>query len=389
MDTLRLLPLLALAGLAPPLFPQTVDRSDAAGRPTEGSGTGLDTGLRSEEDLKREGWFLLDAVIAQAGDDVVTLGNLDDFLTERLGPDATQEIAQANAPRALQTLEMIRLETQAGEDLGIPREEIERIIQANLDERRRESGVLQFRDDLAAQGLDPRSAIDSQSAEFYRIVWTREQLGRASAAGRRVVRDPYLRPGTLRAFYHENQDLLGDPPQVRFQRIFLAVRPDEDVAQAELRARGVIERLGKGESFEDLLLSLGEEDPIDSLQPWQDLPDLAAESPEVAAFARRAAEGSIYPEPLPAFVVSSSGAAPSQPVGWFIYRLNDRIAGNPPPFNSRETQNQLRRLLSERWSDSALARARAKLEATSYRWRHSRFGGAPTPELIGPPRPGE
>lgn len=376
--------MLSLASLCLP--GEALGRQDE--RPAAEAGDDRST-RRSEQELEQDGWILLDGVIAQAGDEVVTLGGLERFLVERMGPDTDQEQARAAAPRALQTLETILLETQAGEDLGIPRAEIERIIQSNLDARRRNSGVRGYLDYLEEEGLDPRAAIASQSRELYRILWTRERLGIQAAGGRRIQRDAFLRPGTLRAFFEENQDALGEPPRVRFQRIAIGAQPPGDVESARQEALEVIQRLGEGESFQDLLIELGDEDPVYSLENWQAVPELAQVNPDLAVFSTDAPEGSIFPEPLPAFPIGEPGGAQPQQLGWFIYRLNDRVSGSPPPFESRETQTRLRRLLEDRWRGSVLARERERLQAASYRWRHVLFGGGggAAPEVAGPPLP--
>ncbi|MFT5289321.1 MAG: hypothetical protein ACI8QS_001490 [Planctomycetota bacterium] len=371
------LPLVGLLVLpAPSLLPQT--------------GQDSKSGLRTAAELEAEGWTLVDAVVSQAGDGVITRGDLDRFLGQRLGPNVTQEQVQEMVPRALETLETIELETQAGEDMGIPEAELERNVQGQMDERRRTEGVSATLDYLDSRGLDAHNALTTQVRELKSILWRRDKLGLPGAAGRRVSRDKFLRPGTLRSFYRENRDALGDPPTVRFQRIAIACDEltPEGVELARLESLDLIARMAEGETFDDLLLTEGDEDPVNSLEEWQTIPDLSRLDPDLAEFGSRAPERSIFPQPLGAFPAAESPGAQPQQIGWFIYRLNDRVAGTPPPFESRLTQRKLRELLGSRWESAVLAQARDELAGGSYAWRHWFFGGAPALETAGPPVPG-
>ena len=310
------------------------------------------------------GWKLAEAVVTQAGDQILTTSELErDVLrrAKRRGIQIQSREEMESYMRVILPESMIEeLEVQAGEDLGLDPLRIERAVRLSLEGRREELGPNEFRDFLQDQGLDAVQVGLNQQDEIYRSAWVTKQVGYAGG-GERPIRDRYIRPGELRAIYRANRSSFGKPALVRFQDLVVPVEAlGGDIQRTKSLVENLRERAVGGEDFDQLVEEFGafrREDlgRTEQLEPQRlsdaSLRDFATNS-EVGAFT------SVLP-------IIRQG----ETIAWHVIKLDEREEGTPPPaFGEPRLQRLLRTEYLRKRDNGILKREQDKLRAASYIW---------------------
>lgn len=331
------------------------------------------------------GWFAaasgqdgarpVDGVAAQAGDAVITLSELNRFVEESNGrrPVTTREDAQKLTVQGLRDIVTLRLEAQAGEDIGIDHAQIESMIAHRVDQEREESGLVEYIERLEKEGSDAFGALEDRTSELYRYLWRAEKVG-VAVAGRRPTRDRYIRPGELRAMFVENREALS-PTVVRFQVLVVESRAAGGAELARASCEDAKQRIEAGEEFGALVLERGSElQDTEGVTPEILVPGII--DPELKRFAESATVGalsSVRP------IIDAKGQADPE-IGYQLVKLYDRREGEELEFATAQVQLKLRSYFSNTRENRLLERERARLRAEGYSWVHPRLRGLPVAE---------
>ena len=346
-----------------------------------------------------DGWVLLDGVAAQAGDEIITIRELDQLVRRESQkyPIESKEDLDRLTWSVLESLATNRLEPQAGEDMGFNAEDIAAFVRMSIDRSRRQDGALVFRDMLEERGQDRESHEESEQKGVYRDLWERSKIGYQGLAGTRRTRDRFIRPGELRAIYRSYKVQL-NPPTVELQ---LMVTPYAAWGGEEAAREGLTEirrRAEAGEDFGDLVEEIN---PIERRQNRGiQAPVRATEIqiPALREFAMTAEAGDLGP-----FIpVEAQGG-----MQYLLFpRLHSREADPPPPFAERDVQTSLRQRILQGRDGMILQTERANLLQKAYSWvnpalRHLKataearrgagrpaLGASPSAPAPGPPAAG-
>ncbi len=331
-----------------------------------------ESGTAAASDLARlsaQGWRPIDAVAVQAGDRIVTQREVMEALKAREAEATSQSELEKLLSESLETTVLDRLESQAGEDLQeLSPDQLGRVIQSNLEDKRRELGTAGFAASLGESGWE--GAVVDQTDGFYRYFWRQAVTGSEGFAGRRSTRDPFIRPGVLLNLYEDQKQELAAPTIVRLQVIDLLPAAAGGAEAARELANELAERARGGEDFGALVLEfaanpgneLGVTEPLALRDIGEETVKRFAESQDVDAV--------------------SSPIEMRRPDGTLqailVMKLLARQAGDPaPPFEEPEVQRRLRlgfRSYRERYR---LERARTELRRDAYLWFNPEFLPAP------------
>jgi len=269
-----------------------------------------------------EGWVALDAVAAIVNDEVITFSELDPAFQreqERV-PITTPEEHRETRDRVLYEMVLQRLRTQAGRDLGLATDEVDRRVGDHLRREKKRLGLFQYVQFLQDQGLDATRANEVYSENVYASAWERSVRGEGSAS-ERPRRDRFVRPGELYFLYEQNRDQFAEPDRVQLQRLLIlssAVGGEEAARDLCLDVR---QRALGGEDLGLLVEEFGAVHR-ETRGILESVPVPALIDPELRRFAARAAEGEI------------SAVLPQihedQVVGFTFVKLLDRELGSPP-----------------------------------------------------------
>lgn len=336
----------------------------AADGPQSAPGAG-DGGAPAEPGKPGEaGWKLAEGVLVQAGDDVVTLGELERFVRRRSvevgiqidGPEALEGYLR----EALRPVVTQELEVQAGQDLGLDPARIEGAVRQTLETRRRELGPKQYRDFLQSEGVDGIQIGVQQQDAIYRQAWIAKQLG-YDTTGERPIRDRYVRPGEMRAIYHTNKDGMGTPARVRFQDLLVPVEAlGGDVERTRALVKTAREQALGGEPFDNLVEEFGfSNQEALGVTDWLEARRLSDDG--LRAFALEQPVGS-YTEVLP---IVQRG----ETVAFHVVKLLEREDGSEPPsFADPRAQRFLRREYQRLRDEKILESERARLSLGAVHW---------------------
>jgi hypothetical protein len=319
------------------------------------------------------GWELVDGVVAQVGDGIVTLSELSQRIDAAIQANRATITTSAEYERAVrEALEISvveELEIQGGSDMNLEPEQVERVIQTMLARRRDEEGAVGLADLLANRDIDARSLPIQQRKGFYQRIWTDAKTGRESLTGERPSLDSYIRPGELFALYEANKANLGEPARYQFQDLVVPVAAVGAPELAQRLIRELRDRALAGEDFGALVNEYGAVNrDTAGVTRWFAAEELAEES--LREFAERGSIGAIS-EPMP---VAPNPRAPSEIAGYRILRLHAvRPAVPAPPFDDPEVQRILRRLYTQKRDAARLERARAEERRKSFVWVHPEY----------------
>lgn len=322
----------------------------------------------SVQHVAQEDWRLIDGVAIQADDRVVTLSEFQEFFERKLKDRAltTQAELQREIQGAKSAVITLQLEAQAGENLGIDQNQVDRLIDQSLLDLRRDQGVDKFLDSLEERGQDGLSVKKDESVRLHQSLWREKTTGRPGPSGERPTQDRFVRPGTLRASYKVNRSELEEPDRVRFQVLDLPVAAVGGMDAARTLAEEIRGRALAGEDFGDLVLEFGVTSR-ETLGVTDFFPVPALLDPELRVFAETAEQGE-FSEVQPIIREEKT-------VGFRIARLEEREVGaEAPPFTDPRIQDYLRRRLLDTWEDGRLTEARERLASNAFVWSSPMLG---------------
>ena len=316
-------------------------------------------------------WQPLDGVAFQVGDEIATHSEIVKAaqLAARGRSIATQRDYQEQLTRTVRTMLRRSLEAQAGQDLGLDPAQIERIVNATMNDRRRDQGAAGFLAELEKQGIDPLSARAKQATELYQYLWQSSTVGRRGPFGTRPRQDRFVRPGELRAVYLDNLESLA-PTEVQLQVLEIPVDRQAGVEAAVELIRSIEERIQAGEDFGQLVEEFGAGDPARrGVTPMLSVQGI--EDPRIRSFALRAEPGNVS-QPLG---VAPPGVQEAQ--AFLLVKLLERRENQPPPFEDRNVQGLLRRNFQQKRESDLLEGARGTLRERAYLWMDPRIQAGP------------
>lgn len=306
-------------------------------------------------------WRDFDGVAMIINDDIITLRELDKMLKDARGMVETTTDAES-AELVQQVAEVAvarRLQTQAGKNIGIPSDDVERTIDRFLAANRRDRSAQETADWMAERGAGDLGQLRTKTRdELYRQFWESTSLGEPAGA-MRASRDRFVRPGQLREAYRINVDSLAQPPTVIFQFLALSTAAWGDAETAresliDLRAE-ILAGADMGAMVDEYGASLRETRGISPRVPITRVDD-----PQLAAFATEAEEGALS-EVLE--ILGPDG----EPQGYQIARIVNRTAGQPAPeFESPAMQVDIADKLQSSWDKSRLTVSSDNLWRTAF-----------------------
>lgn len=319
--------------------------------------------LLSLQDAQGPQPVLLDGIAVQAGDEIVTLSDLErswDEVFARQKPASREEELQVRALVLRRDWEDA-LERQRGRDLGIDPALIQRNNAMSMRREREESGLTSFLQGIESTGRDVFQAEADRENDVYRYLWRATVVGN-EVAGRRPVVDRFIRPGQLHLVYEENRDKLA-PVQVQLQ---VLVVPAQAAGSPELALRTCEEvraRIAEGEDLGDLVEEFGaelrESRGLTPLVPLLGLPDA-----RLRDWAGSAGIGALT-ETMP---ILNRAGEPDPAIGYQLFRLADRQQPPIPPYDDQALQSNLRGYVQRAQEQRLVERSRRDLRAEAYGW---------------------
>lgn len=307
---------------------------------------------------------ILDGVAVQAGEALLTFSELERAIKRmrEQRPPTSREEEERQRTQILLELWTLRLEEQAGADLGLDPADIDRISRANLDAEREEAGLQAYLVGLREQGKDALAEESDRQKGIQRLLWEQAALGRPFFA-KRATRDDDIRPGELRGIFAENRERMAQPMvQLRVLIVSSQAMGGPEAARASCEEARALVLAG-----EDLALLVEERGAgirdTRGLLPFQ--PPLAFADPALATFAEQAEIGELS-QVLP-FINSETGK-PDPEIGYQLAELHDRRAPTVPEFGSVEVQLLLRKQFTEQRSRLILERERERLRREAHSW---------------------
>jgi hypothetical protein len=137
-----------------------------------------------------EQWKKYDWVEVQAGDDVITYSDVIRHTRVAIERHMVSVTTRADMERlmhkTLEDLVLMALEAQAGEDRELSPVDIEDRIDRFLSDRRRDTGVVDYVEQLEASGVSPLRERELQKSGYYYLLLP--QTRACTARGRRATR---------------------------------------------------------------------------------------------------------------------------------------------------------------------------------------------------------
>jgi len=318
---------------------------------------------------------ILDGVAVQAGESLVTFSELERTIkrvrAER--PPESPEAEERQRLDILRDLMTMRLEEQAGADLGLDTAQIERITRAGLQDERERAGLQNYLAELRARGKDALAGESDRAREIRRYLWEQAALGKPFVS-KRATRDHDVRPGELRAIFAENRErLLQGTVQLRVLIVSSKAVGDPEAARASCEeARRLVEQ---GQDFALLVEERGA-----GLRATRGLTDFFAPGdlfPALRDFASKAEIGELS-EVIP--YLDRETGKPAPEIGYQLVELHDRRTPVVPEFDSGREQLELRKQFTEQRTALILNRARERLRRDGdYYWISPLIAGPKAP----------
>ncbi|MAB79589.1 MAG: hypothetical protein CMJ89_09590 [Planctomycetes bacterium] len=333
--------------------------------------------LLSVQSVERPQTLYFDGVAVQAGDEVITLSELNRVETSNLKerPVTTQSERSELRSEILRELSFQALETQAGEDLGLDAQAIRFQLEFQEAEERAKIGATAYADRLVEQGTTALDNFADRQSEYLRILWRRSRLG-LQVADRRPATDRYIRPGELHYSFRVNREFLA-PPQVRFQILAIpsSAAGGSELAKAscEEARQKVLEGIDMGALVEEFGAALRETRGVSPLLVLSQISDpvlrqLADEEPGSLSAVIPLADPRGNPDPE---------------AGYQFAMLFEKVVPPPPNYEDAEIQHRLRNAQTNRRDLRILNRAKQQMVMGAYSWIHPGLV-RPPPEKDGP-----
>jgi hypothetical protein len=317
---------------------------------------------------------ILDGVAVQAGESLVTFSELERAIkrVRAENPQASREEEEGQRLKILRDLITLRLEEQAGLDLGVDQDQLDRITRANLADERSRAGLQKYLADLRGRGKDALAGESDRAREIRRYLWEQAALGRAFIA-KRATRDHDVRPGELRAIYAENRERL-EQGTVQLRVLIVSSEAVGGPEAARASCEEVLRLVEQGQDFALLVEERGA-----GLRSTRGLTEFYAPGdlfPDLRDFATTAEIGDLSAV-MPYFNRETGQPAPE--IGYQLVELHDRRTLRVPPFDSIEDQLALRNQFADQRANLILNRARDRLRREGDYWI--------SPVLAGPKPP--
>jgi len=321
-----------------------------------------------------EQWKKYDWVEVQAGDDVITYSDVIRHTRVAIERHMVSVTTRADMERlmhkTLEDLVLMALEAQAGEDRELSPVDIEDRIDRFLSDRRRDTGVVDYVEQLEASGVSPLRERELQKSGYYTSSFRNQGLH-----GPRPTRDAYLRPGELRELYRTEGARLGGKSSYRFQDLVVTAEQVGGVEEARSLAERLRQELVDGADF----ATLHEEYGTTELATGGVTKLFGAENPMPDPTVRRfGEEGQVGA--ISDVLAIHDPRNPDEIVAFRVLRIYERTPGTPPPAFP-DAQAEIRKLESDSRADVWLWAARSRLNQSSYLWSPDRTepDSAPTP----------
>lgn len=260
---------------------------------------------------------------------------------------------------------------QAGEDLGQPKEAVDRFLDNVWEEQMERSGGLhEFSLKLAA---DDESSIEQREeleGDVYRWTYTRVITGNEPGKDGRLIADRFVRPGERRRLYDSMERtglglgmIGGKPPTFVLQQLLLVVEEGgPSVADLRRQADELRQRAVAGEDFHTLVNTYGAQKGPNSISSDVTADTLARHGPELAAFGEKAVVGAISPvgpvrDPLRGRIQ-----------GWRILRVLESRPKEVPAFDDLDVQRRLELVAQRQLDDRRRSTALEDLLRSAYVW---------------------
>lgn len=298
-------------------------------------------------------------------DDAITATRLDRRIEElqRRRPVTTAEEFEQLVATARRLAIDERLQTQAGENLGIDAKEVEARAKSILERRKEKEGLQSLAESLREQGLSAGGAQQNMRDLAYQATYYFAETGEWPGVRGRVWRDTYVRPGELHYAYEESKPKLAEPDRVVLQLLDLSGADHGGLEKARAAAISARSDIVAGHSsFDDSVDELSQSRADRGVQP-----EIAVDritQPELRAFARTATEGQLS-EPMP-WVVEGAQR------GWRVAKLVGRRQGKPAPsFMEGALQQQLRKSVQTRRKELWLEESGLRMVRGAWVWPRS------------------
>jgi peptidyl-prolyl cis-trans isomerase SurA len=198
---------------------------------------------------------VVDEVVAQVNDDVITLSMLKREMKERidaLKQDQKMTDKQANDEVNKRQAELIatlineRLLLQKGKELELSTE-IESEVNSRMLQIAREQGINsieKLNDAMRQSGIDPIGVRDTMRTEMMKQAVLQQE----------VDRKLYLSysPATVKAYFDAHPDMFRKPEGISLAEIFLGITANKDEAAVKARATQLVAQLRAGADFKAL-----------------------------------------------------------------------------------------------------------------------------------------
>ncbi|TAJ15937.1 MAG: hypothetical protein EPO68_12010 [Planctomycetota bacterium] len=300
-------------------------------------------------------------VIQVINDDAITAARLDREiqLLLRKYPVTTQEDHEKLVALARRRVVDERLQTQAGENLGLDEKEVERRGKL-IREKQKEKGLDLLAEDLQKQGLDAAGAQRSMRDRTYQASWFYPAIGELQGVRGRFWRDTYVRPGELLHAYQQSKADLAEPDRVVLQLLDVSAADNGGMDRARKAIDQACEDVAAGRmTFDDCVDEMSQARGSRGVQREMAVEDIGVD--ELRSFARSAAVGQVS-ERMP-------WVTDGVQKGWRVAKLVERRAGKPAPaFEDSVLQQRLRESVQEKRTQLRLEDASARMLRRAWLW---------------------